>query len=201
MEPLKNSPDKTKQSSGSKFKDSLGFLIQVICAFALVKTVGFFGFIASFSSYFWLKPKMGIFGALICSVSIGAAVGIGIMALFLDSGVSQKFDSNKISDSINKSPGIWIGSLIDTGEGIMEIKKSGSNYLISLQALASGCMGSIDGVGIISNSNFQLLKVDNENTCKVTAKISGDIAEVSQENCSYYHGASCSFSGIYRKKK
>jgi hypothetical protein len=78
-----NLPNKTEHVSESK-KDALGFWLQGISAFILVKTVGFLGAIASFISYFWLVPKIGMLGALICSVILGVVVGIGVMVLFLN---------------------------------------------------------------------------------------------------------------------
>ena len=70
-------------SSKSKLKDTIGFWVQGLCALILVKTVGFFGALVSFVSYFWLEPKIGVFGALACSVILGVAVGLGITALII----------------------------------------------------------------------------------------------------------------------
>lgn len=69
----------------SKVKETVGFWLQAVCALVLVKTVGVFGAITSFVSYFWLQEKIGTFGALVCSVVLGGIVGIGIAALMVAS--------------------------------------------------------------------------------------------------------------------
>lgn len=65
-------------------KDTLGFWFQIICAFILVKTVGFIGCVVSLICYFVLKPKIGILGALISSVILGGTTGIGVMAIYIN---------------------------------------------------------------------------------------------------------------------
>ncbi len=84
--------------NASKFKDTIGFWLQAICALILVKTVGFFGAIASFVSYFFLKPKLGMLGALVCSVIIGVAVGVGVTTLILQNTSTPNIQTSQIPE-------------------------------------------------------------------------------------------------------
>lgn len=103
--------------------------------------------------------------------------------------------------SINQNVGTWIGSLAGESQRVMSIKKSGSNYLVSIDIRSPGCIGSIDGIASISDNALKLVKVEDDKTCEITATISANTAQLSQKGCTYYHGAACDgFSGTYRKQ-
>jgi len=97
--------------------------------------------------------------------------------------------------------GVWTSSLDGLGEGLLKITEAGSDYLVSIEISASGCLGAIDGTGHMIDNTLKLIKVDGDSTCEVTIDVLGDTADVSQKNCSYYHGAACSFSGTYKRTR
>lgn len=210
----------------SRTKDTIGFWIQGALALVLVKTVGFLGAIASFVSYYWLKPKLGTVGALACSVILGVTIGLIAMTQFtqgtsIPNNAPHRTGESTYSEAADRPPaqedgvrpsnaegvetfssnvtGVWTGLLDYRGEGLMVINKAGSGYFVSIEISAPGCVGAIDGTGYITDKALKLVKVEYDNTCELTVEISGDVVNVSQKSCSYYHGAACSFDGTYRR--
>lgn len=96
--------------------------------------------------------------------------------------------------------GTWEGRL--EGDGGMEIKLAPTGYDVAVNVSeASGCAGSIEGAGALSGNTMVLSKKEDDQVCAITIKFSGDTAELSEDNCSGYHGAACGFSGSLKKVK
>lgn len=109
------------------------------------------------------------------------------------SQAAQSSESQKIA-------GVWQGAL--EGDGGMEIKVAQTGFDVAVNVSdASGCSGSINGIGTLSGNTMTLIKKEEDQVCTITAKFSGDAAELSEDNCSGYHGAACGFSGTLKKVK
>ncbi|MBH2020439.1 MAG: hypothetical protein I8H91_13045 [Burkholderiales bacterium] len=94
--------------------------------------------------------------------------------------------------------GTWKGSL--EGDGEMKIKPATAGFDVALSVSSpSGCGGSIEGSASLVNDVLTLTKKEDDQVCTVTIKFSGDTAEVDENNCSYYHGAACGFSGTLNR--
>lgn len=93
--------------------------------------------------------------------------------------------------------GNWKGQL--EGDGEMRIKPTPTGYDASLGVSSPGCSGSIEGSGSLSGGTLTLTKKENDQTCTITVKFTGNTAEVDENNCSFYHGAACSFYGTLKK--
>lgn len=106
-----------------------------------------------------------------------------------------------VNDSLSqKIAGVWQGAL--EGDGGMEIKVVPTGFDVAVNVSdASGCSGSIDGSGTLSGNTLTLIKKEEDQVCTITATFSGDTAELSEDNCSGYHGAACGFSGTLKKAK
>jgi len=52
-----------------------------ILAMAIVKLFGLVGGLVTFGCYYWLKPKMGTWGAVAVSGLLGVVVAIGLLAM------------------------------------------------------------------------------------------------------------------------
>lgn len=84
----------------------------------------------------------------------------------------------------------------------MKIKPATTGFDVALSVSSpSGCTGSIEGSASLVNDVLTLTKKEDDQACTVTIKFSGDTAEVDENNCSYYHGAACGFSGTLNRQK
>lgn len=96
--------------------------------------------------------------------------------------------------------GTWKGALV--GDGEMNIKPTPTGFAVTLGvSSSSGCAGSIEGSALLANNILTLSKKEDDQVCTITVKFSGDTAEVDENNCSYYHGAACGFSGNLNRQK
>lgn len=108
-----------------------------------------------------------------------------------------KAETQPSSPSIS---GTWKGAL--EGDGEMKIKPAAAGFDVELGVSSpSGCSGSIEGSAPLVNDVLTLTKKEDDQVCTVTIKFSGDTAEVDENNCSYYHGAACSFYGTLNRQK
>jgi len=99
-----------------------------------------------------------------------------------------------------KIAGAWQGTL--EGDGGMEIKVAPTGFEVAVNVSdASGCSGSVEGNGTLTGNLLTLIKKEEDQVCTITAKFSGETAELSEDNCSRYHGVACGFSGIFKKVK
>lgn len=69
-------PATTEKKSGS-----WDWLWPSILAVIIVKLFGLVGGLVAFGSYYWLKPKLGTWGAVAASGVIGVVVAIGLLAM------------------------------------------------------------------------------------------------------------------------
>lgn len=94
--------------------------------------------------------------------------------------------------------GIWKGSL--EGDGQMEVTPVTSGFDVAITVSSpSGCFGAVKGTGQLSDNILTLTKNEDDQLCKINIKFAGDTASIDENNCSYYHGAACSFYGTLKK--
>ncbi len=64
-----------------KKSGSWDWLLPSIVAVIIVKVFGLVGGLVTFGCYYWLKPKLGTWGAVAASGVIGVVVAIGLLAM------------------------------------------------------------------------------------------------------------------------
>lgn len=64
-----------------KKSGSWDWLWSIIVAVIIVKLFGLVGGLVTFGCYYWLKPKLGTWGAVAVSGIIGVVVAIGLLAM------------------------------------------------------------------------------------------------------------------------
>ena len=81
-------PDNRKKSSPvEEEKGSIwDWVLPAIIAYITMKLFGVLGGIVTLVAYYWLKPKLGIFGAVVSSGAIGLVVGAALY-FFIIQGV------------------------------------------------------------------------------------------------------------------
>jgi hypothetical protein len=96
--------------------------------------------------------------------------------------------------------GRWSGSL--EGDGRMEIDPTLTGFKIILRVSdPSGCIGFFESTGPLSGDTITLTKGKNERVCTIAIKFKAwDVAEVSENNCSEYHGTACGFHGTLKRE-
>lgn len=101
--------------------------------------------------------------------------------------------------------GRWEGKT-DGGNGVAEISGPDTSGRYRVQASVvspSACSGSLEGRGTV-RANVLSLSVPwpdgSQNLCRMTFSKSGNRVVVSEENCIYFHGASCGFDGTLTRK-
>jgi len=75
--PARTSPP---ASTPEKKSGSWDWLWPSILAVIIVRLFGLVGGLVAFGSYYWLKPKLGTWGAVAASGVIGVVVAIGLLA-------------------------------------------------------------------------------------------------------------------------
>jgi len=146
----------------------------------------------------------------------GIFVSIAVVALFLAGGMAtasdasgkQQADVQPLSSRVQSSIateglgilGRWSGNL--EGDGRMEIDPAPAGYKIALHVSGpSGCIGSIDGAGPLYGDTITLTKEKDGRVCTISIKFkTWDTAEVSENNCSDYHGTACGFRGALKRE-
>ena len=94
--------------------------------------------------------------------------------------------------------GEWEGQL--TGyDGSMTVKQSGTSYQADLGVGGSGCGGSFTGQGELKGNILKLVDPTEDQSCVITVKFETNTAQVSEDNCMYYHGGGCGFDGKLTK--
>jgi len=112
---------------------------------------------------------------------------------------AKKAEAAKQS-ALDAIAGTWEGKG-DGSEIEMKIKQESSNINVSLGVGAPGCGGEIEGVGSFSENILTLTRKEDDQTCTLTVTFAGETATVKEDSCSFYHGASCSFSGQLTRQK
>lgn len=76
-----NSKQQTKSQSKSVSTSTWDWLLPAIVGIAIVKLFGLVGGLISVGSYFLLKPKIGVWGAVAAAIVIGIVVALGLAAI------------------------------------------------------------------------------------------------------------------------
>lgn len=74
-------PESAPAITPEKKSGSWNWLWPSILAVIIVKLFGLVGGLVAFGSYYWLKPKLGTWGAVAASGVIGVVVAIGLLAM------------------------------------------------------------------------------------------------------------------------
>ncbi len=74
-------PTSAPAASPEKKSGSWDWLWPSIVAVIIFKVFGIVGGLVSFGCYYWLKPKLGTWGAVAASGVIGVVIAIGLMAM------------------------------------------------------------------------------------------------------------------------
>jgi hypothetical protein len=156
------------------------------------KTVGMIGFIA------------GMWGFVVGSVLM-FTVGIGLasdMTAQLQVAAPPPPSQNE-PFSATTGLGIigrWSGSL--EGDVRMEIDPAPAGFKTILRVSGpSGCIGFFENTGPLSSDTIIMTKEKDGRVCTIAIKFkTWDIAEVSENNCSDYHGATCGFRGTLKRE-
>lgn len=74
-------PVETPAATPEKKSGSWDWLWPSIVAVIIVKVFGLVGGLVTFGCFYWLKPKLGTWGAVILSGVIGIVVAIGLIAM------------------------------------------------------------------------------------------------------------------------
>ena len=80
-QPQTPAPATTPVAAPEKKSGSWDWLWPSIVAVIIVKLFGLVGGLVTFGCYYWLKPKLGTWGAVAVSGFIGVVVAIGLMAM------------------------------------------------------------------------------------------------------------------------
>jgi hypothetical protein len=97
-----------------------------------------------------------------------------------------------------------------TGEGVLDLQIIAVDFDlhrfgIAIQTGARDCSGDLRGVAKAPDATTIVLakKKVADRSCSLVLKFSNDFQKVaiSGKNCSYYHGASCSFDGVVHRIK
>lgn len=72
---------------------------------------------------------------------------------------------------------------------------------LNISVGAENCDGEIEGLATLEKNELILAKreSDDEETCNISVKLDDQKAVISEQGCSSYHGALCSFEGILNK--
>jgi hypothetical protein len=79
--PVSQATETSAEAAPDKKSSSWDWLWPSIVAIIIVKVFGVVGGLISFGCYYWLKPKLGTWGAVAASGVIGMVVAIGFLAL------------------------------------------------------------------------------------------------------------------------
>jgi hypothetical protein len=88
------------------------------------------------------------------------------------------------------------------GDRRMELDPAPTGFKIVLHASGpSGCTGLFESTGSLSGNTITLSEEKDGRVCTIAIKFkTWDFAEVSESNCSAYHGAACSFRGTLKRE-
>ncbi len=87
---------------------------------------------------------------------------------------------------------------------VLKIKKrSTDSYSVELVVGTRGCSGSFDGTGRVEGAMLVVKTSSTDNPddkCVVSISRKGSKLDVTEDDCGYWHGASCEFPGTYSKR-
>ncbi len=93
----------------------------------------------------------------------------------------------------------------DGGSGEITIARDGTRYVAEIGVYGDGgCVGGTRGTGEVRGGSFVFQSVYEDyegvqQTCEVTLTPEGRRFTTRPQNCSYFHGASCDFTGSVEK--
>lgn len=129
----------------------------------------------------------------------GIQSGLIKVKLDNDAKVVKKVPSSSSSSS-SSIIGKWEGKMHDAdGSVSMDITTSNNAYNISMGAGTEGCIGDVEGQGILTGNILMLKQKDGEDPCSIKIEFNGNVAEIIEEDCMIYHGVACSFSSTLNK--
>ncbi|ATB70785.1 hypothetical protein SJPD1_2696 [Sulfurospirillum diekertiae] len=111
-------------------------------------------------------------------------------------------DTNKNKSSNDTISGIWDGEMQEgIGEVSMKITPAQTVYNIVLDAVTNNgsCIGNISGIGTLKGKHMVFTQKPGEEPCKINIVFDGETAILTEEQCMYYHGSACTFSGVVEK--
>jgi hypothetical protein len=82
-------------------------------------------------------------------------------------------------------------------------RRDADSYNVELGVGTEGCSGYLDGIGRVEGATLVVRSpppADPDDKCVVAISRKGVKLDVTEDNCNYWHGASCEFSGIYKKR-
>lgn len=84
----------------------------------------------------------------------------------------------------------------------MELDPAPAGFKIILRVSGpSGCTGFFESNGLLSGDTITMRKEKDGRVCTVAIKFTAwDVAEISENNCSDYHGGTCSFNGVLKRE-
>ncbi|WP_323697060.1 hypothetical protein [Thiorhodovibrio litoralis] len=102
------------------------------------------------------------------------------------------------------------GDYSGSGEGELSLRtivlenEKGVVAVSAFTGIPNACSGTVSGVGNFNENRSDFTNytgVNDSELCTVTIHFndSGDIGEMSESNCSYFHGPGCAFFGQLKK--
>jgi hypothetical protein len=81
-------------------------------------------------------------------------------------------------------------------------RRGAESYNVTLVVRTEGCSGFFEGAGRVEGATLVARPppIDPNDKCVVSVSRHGAELEVTDDNCASWHGASCEFSGKYRKR-
>lgn len=142
-----------------------------------------------------------------------AAVMITVLTVALSGCSKEPSEGSNKNDQVPPAPpqtqeapataktpdvsGVWEGP-----SGVkMDVKATSLGFDVALNIVTANCTGEIAGSASLSSNVLTLSKKEENQTCTVNIKFSGNSAQIEEDNCSYYHGMACNFSGELKKVK
>lgn len=98
------------------------------------------------------------------------------------------------SAEVYKMEGLRNGSVTLT-------RKTDGNVAVHIEFAQRGCFGNIAATGKQQGSTIVAHAapgVPNTPTCTVQLNIKGNTVDVTEQNCGFFHGASCEATGTYK---
>lgn len=87
------------------------------------------------------------------------------------------------------------------GQELEITKLPDGSFEVSINVGTQGCAGSIDARGAADGDRLKAQESDDNRTCLLDLRRTKNGVSVDEgENCFYFHGPSCDFSGAYRVK-
>lgn len=139
-------------------------------------------------------------------------VGLGPISMrdgeMVESAVRKKLQSQAVARKETASPlpasgtqhaitGLWRGKL--EGDGEMRVTATPDGFDVVLDVWNENCAGNIEGSGQLIGSTLTLRKMENDQTCTITANFAKGQVTVTEDDCMFYHGMACGFSGTLEK--